>query len=111
MGSFGSELWVRVKAEKYKLLSKLQSPKSQCDNDSFFECFNKEALNEISQKCSNKCLPYSTTNSQITRCDKTKAEEIECAVNILNEKKVEMIPRCNQSCSITQYHATYNVGS
>ena len=111
MGSFGSELWVRVKAEKYEFLNELQSQKSRCYNGSFFECFNKEALNVISQKCSIKCLPYSTTNSQITRCDKEKIEEIECAVSILFEKKVEIIPRCQHSCSITQYHATYKVGT
>ena len=111
IGSFGSELWVNVKAEKYEFLNKLQSPKSQCNNGSFFECFNKKALNEVSEKCPRKCLPYSTMNSQITRCDNAKLEEIQCAVSVFQEKKVEIIPRCKHSCSITQYYATYTVGT
>ena len=108
MGYFGSELWVRVKAVKYEYLNELQSPKSQCYNGSFFECFNKEALNEVSQKCPRQCLPYSTMNSQFTTCDNTIIEEFECAKSVLLEKKDEIISRCKHSCSITQYHATYN---
>ena len=109
MGSFGTELAVKVQEEKYEFLNHLQSPKSQCDNGSFFDCFDEELLHETSQKCPRKCLPYSAINSQFTRCDNTIIEEIECSKSILVEKKVEIISRCKYSCSITQYYSTYKV--
>ena len=52
---FGKAIWVQLQPEKFKYLSKSQSPKSTCGQRSYYECIESELLEKIESNCSKKC--------------------------------------------------------
>ena len=87
----------------------MNTSKSQCSNQSFYECYVSKITKIFSnlttfnypKSCSNKCLPefplYLKSHG-ISECEKYSEDEI-CAMNFLKNN----VETCEHSCSIIQY--------
>ena len=107
-GQVGKELWIKLQPEKYLFLDKSKNPKSNCkQNVSFYDSFDMLLMEEISKKCSMRCLPYISMNSYNPMC-KTE-EEFACAHDVFYKVKSNdsFLQKCTKSCNITSYNPTY----
>ena len=78
--------------KKYKL--------NNCnDNQTFYQCFDKELQSQDYSNCSRKCSAVSTISNSIPICKTT--EEFLCAYEIA--KKVKSSDLCQHQCSKTHY--------
>ena len=101
---FGKALWVQLQPEKFKYLSKSQSPKSTCGQRSYYECIESELLEKIESNCSKKCYPMHTKIISISKCVDEKIRR--CAGNVIIENVYNgagLKSQCKKPCEILQY--------